>query len=97
MQLPPAREVVASLAINPNTVFKAYAELEHEGLVTSRQGLGTFIAMTAPNPIDDRLQRKLRRTLDAWLRSAREAGIEREAAVGMFMQGIDASYGARVA
>ena len=97
MQLPPAREVVASLAINPNTVFKAYAELEHEGLVTSRPGLGTFIALTAPNPIDGRVQRKLLRALDAWLSAAQKAGVERDAAVGMFMQAIDQSYGAEVA
>ncbi len=50
MRLPAAREVVASLAINPNTVFKAYTELEREGLVASRPGQGTFVADTVPNP-----------------------------------------------
>lgn len=97
MRVPPAREVVASLAINPNTVFKAYAELEHQGLVTSRPGLGTFVAKTVPNPIDDQVQRKLRRSLDAWLSSVQKAGVEREAAVAMFMQALDATYAAGVA
>lgn len=73
-QLPPLREVVESLAINPNTVVKAYAELEHEGLVVRRQGMGTFIAsappagvLVAPQPVRDSLMR--------WLRRARAAGL----------------------
>ncbi len=42
-QLPTVKEVVARLAINPNTVSKAYRELEHEGLVAARVGVGTFV------------------------------------------------------
>src|SRR5882672_224569 len=42
-QLPTVKDVVASLAINPNTVLKAYRELEHEGLVAARPGRGTFV------------------------------------------------------
>ena len=45
-QLPRVREVVASLAINPNTVLKAYRELETKGLATGRPGQGTFIQAT---------------------------------------------------
>ena len=45
-QLPKVREVVASLAINPNTVLKAYRELEHKGLAGGRPGQGTFIEGT---------------------------------------------------
>ena len=45
-QLPKVKEVVAALAINPNTVLKAYRELEREGLVTARQGVGTFVTNT---------------------------------------------------
>ena len=41
-QLPTVKEVVASIAINPNTVLKAYRELEREGLVEGRPGVGTF-------------------------------------------------------
>ena len=45
-QLPTVKDVVASLAINPNTVLKAYRELEHEGLVAARPGVGTFVTRT---------------------------------------------------
>ncbi|MFI5091045.1 MAG: GntR family transcriptional regulator [Terriglobales bacterium] len=92
MRLPAAREVVTSLAINPNTVFKAYAELEREGLVTSRPGQGTFVAATAPNPIDDQVQRKLGRALESWLSEALKADVEREAALAMFTQALDTAY-----
>jgi GntR family transcriptional regulator len=92
MRLPAAREVVTSLAINPNTVFKAYTELEREGLITSRPGQGTFVAATAPNPIDDQVQRKLGRALESWLSEALKAGVEREAALAMFTQALDAAY-----
>jgi GntR family transcriptional regulator len=97
MRLPAAREVVASLAINPNTVFKAYIELEREGLVASRPGLGTFVADTVPHPIDSQVQRKLRRSLDSWLTVARAAGIEREAALSIFTEGLDQAYSEGVA
>ena len=97
MQLPPAREVVASLTINPNTVFKAYAELERQGLVTSRPGQGTFVAASVPNPIDDRVQRKLRRALESWLATGQRAGVEREAALAMFTQALAAAYAEGVA
>ena len=42
-QLPTVKDVVARLAINPNTVMKAYRELEHAGLVAARPGVGTFV------------------------------------------------------
>jgi DNA-binding transcriptional regulator YhcF (GntR family) len=96
-QLPPAREVVASLTINPNTVFKAYAELEREGLVISRPGQGTFVSASVPIPIDDRVQRKLRRALESWLSTAQSAGVEREAAVAMFTEALTAAYAEGVA
>jgi GntR family transcriptional regulator len=46
-QLPTVKSVVATLAINPNTVSKAYRELEYQGLVTARSGVGTFVAQSA--------------------------------------------------
>ena len=45
-QLPTVKDVVGQLAINPNTVLKAYRELEHEGLVAARPGVGTFVTRT---------------------------------------------------
>ena len=76
-QLPTLREVVDALAINPNTVQKAYSELEHEGLVVRRQGTGTFIASSLPAGVLD-APRALRDSLARWVRRAREAGLSIE-------------------
>jgi GntR family transcriptional regulator len=76
-QLPKVRDVAQSLAINPNTVSKAYRELEIEGLVEGRPGVGTFVKRTLagaslPN------QAVLRDDLVAWLHRARIAGLTPE-------------------
>src|SRR3954451_6662577 len=76
-QLPTLREVVDALAINPNTVVKAYAELEHEGLVVRRQGMGTFVTATPPTTALVAPQ-AVRSSLFRWLRRAREAGLTTE-------------------
>src|SRR6516164_9735509 len=73
-QLPTAQQVVAALAINPNTVLKAYRDLEREGLVRARPGLGTFVVGNLPRT-DPRAQDRFRRSLAEWLRKAREAGL----------------------
>src|SRR3954454_17036743 len=73
-QLPTAQQVVAKLAINPNTVLKAYRDLEREGLVRPRPGLGTFIVAALPRT-DPEAQAKFRRSMTTWLRSARDAGL----------------------
>jgi GntR family transcriptional regulator len=76
-QLPTVREVVASIAINPNTVLKAYRELESEGLAEGRPGQGTFILQSLffTSPAD---QLRLRKRLAAWLAEARKAGVDDE-------------------
>jgi GntR family transcriptional regulator len=76
-QLPTVREVVAVLAINPNTVAKAYRDLEREGLVVARQGRGTFITSTLAAPSLEHHD-ALRRELERWLESAEEAGLDEE-------------------
>jgi GntR family transcriptional regulator len=73
-RLPTAQQVVASLAINPNTVLKAYRDLEREGLVRARPGLGTFVVGRLPST-DPAAQAKFRRSMTSWLRSARDAGL----------------------
>jgi GntR family transcriptional regulator len=73
-RLPTAQQVVSSLAINPNTVLKAYRDLEREGLVRARPGLGTFVVGRLPRT-DPAAQLKFRRSMATWLRSAREAGL----------------------
>jgi GntR family transcriptional regulator len=73
-QLPTAQQVVAKLAINPNTVLKAYRDLEREGLVRARPGQGTFVtrALTRTDPA---AQARFRASMADWLRSARSAGL----------------------
>jgi GntR family transcriptional regulator len=73
-RLPTAQQVVASLAINPNTVLKAYRDLEREGLARPRPGLGTFIVGQLPRT-DPAAQAKFRRSMASWLRTARDAGL----------------------
>src|SRR6266550_168033 len=79
-QLPTVREVVGKLAINPNTVLKAYRELEREGLVAGRPGQGTFVVGTISGPPPGSYTR-LRGGLVRWLRDARSAGLDDESIV----------------
>jgi GntR family transcriptional regulator len=73
-QLPTAQQVVARLAINPNTVLKAYRDLEREGLVRARPGMGTFIVGALPRN-DPAAQARFLASMAAWLRKARAAGL----------------------
>lgn len=82
-RLPTAKEVVEKLAINPNTVLKAYRELEREGLVAGRPGLGTFVQRSLGGAsVADHAW--LRDTLTAWLRDARAAGLDAEDVEALF-------------
>lgn len=76
-QLPTVKEVVGTLAINPNTVLKAYQLLEHQGLVEGRQGQGTFVSVALPGPTPTQ-QASLRRGLDRWVHAALAAGLDAE-------------------
>ena len=73
-QLPTAQQVVAKLAINPNTVLKAYRDLEREGLVRPRPGLGTFVIGTLRRT-DPASQARFLASMTDWLRKARGAGL----------------------
>jgi GntR family transcriptional regulator len=73
-QLPTAQQVVAQLAINPNTVLKAYRDLEREGLVRARPGQGTFIIRSLPRT-DPATQTRFLGSMTDWLREARAAGL----------------------
>jgi GntR family transcriptional regulator len=76
-RLPTVKDVVSRVAINPNTVLKAYRELEHEGLVSPRPGLGTFVTRTLT---DETMaaHAPLRAELQRWLEKARTAGLDDE-------------------
>ena len=82
-QLPTVKEVVGSIAINPNTVLKAYRELEHEGLVSARPGVGTFVTRTLSGE-SLASHRPLRRDLQRWLVKARGAGLDDESIEALF-------------
>jgi GntR family transcriptional regulator len=90
-QLPRVREVAESLAINPNTVLKAYRELELEGLVEGRPGLGTFVVRSLAGP-SLASQAGLRRELQAWLERARAAGLDQEDVVALVETTLRASF-----
>ncbi len=82
-QLPKVKDVVASLAINPNTVLKAYRELEHKGLTVGRPGQGTYIEATlSVEPL--REQAALTRRLIRWLDAASAAGLDQEGITALF-------------
>jgi GntR family transcriptional regulator len=81
-QLPRVREVAESLAINPNTVLKAYRKLEIEGLVAGRPGVGTFVQRSLAGPALAN-QAGLRNDLVAWLSRARAAGLDQEDIVAL--------------
>lgn len=76
-QLPTVREVVAAVAVNPNTVLKAYRDLEREGLVEARAGQGTFVRARPPGPPPG-IHSRLGRSLARWVDEAREAGLDDE-------------------
>jgi GntR family transcriptional regulator len=96
-QLPRVKDVVGALAINPNTVLKAYRELEHKGLAAGRPGQGTFIIRTLGLvPLRD--QAKLRADLLEWLHAAAGAGLDADginALIATTVQDFRAGSGSR--
>ncbi|OON80722.1 GntR family transcriptional regulator [Streptomyces tsukubensis] len=87
-RLPTAREVVEVTAINPNTVLKAYRELERQGLVAGRRGLGTFVL----RPLDSTADSPLGAALDDWARRALASGIDREGAAEFMDAALDKHF-----
>jgi DNA-binding transcriptional regulator YhcF (GntR family) len=82
-QLPKVRDVVAALAINPNTVLKAYKELETKGLAAGRPGQGTFIQATLSQVALPELA-GLHKALLGWLADAGAAGLDEDGMVALF-------------
>ena len=83
-QLPTVKDVVARLAINPNTVLKAYRELERDGLVAARPGVGTFVTRSLTDA-SLAAHQPLRQDLRRWLAKARRAGLDEESIQALFM------------
>jgi GntR family transcriptional regulator len=82
-QLPTVKEVVGSLAINPNTVLKSYRVLESEGLIQGRPGQGTFVIRSLQATLSPK-QEALRRGLERWVRDALGTGLDADALDAMF-------------
>ena len=90
-QLPTVKEVVARLAINPNTVLKAYRELDREGLVDARRGQGTFLSQDlAPTAASDHAA--LQKALLDWVERARRAGFDEEGIAALMAAAIRAAF-----
>ncbi|MEO3818243.1 GntR family transcriptional regulator [Plantactinospora sp. B24E8] len=83
-RLPTVKEVVAKVAINPNTVLKAYRELEYEGLVAVRAGIGTYVTRTLSDA-SLAAHGPLREELEQWLGRARHAGLDEESIEALFV------------
>jgi GntR family transcriptional regulator len=95
-QLPTVKEVVTSLTINPNTVLHAYRQLDLEGLVEGRRGVGTFVsAHPVPPPPDD--LKGLRSSLERWVGRARAGGLDDEAIAALVAEAVRPSPVSRVA
>jgi len=90
-QLPKVRDVVASLAINPNTVLKAYRDLDIKGLAAGRPGQGTFIQATLSQVALPELT-ALRRSLAGWLTTADTAGLDEDGMVALFTSALRDFY-----
>jgi GntR family transcriptional regulator len=90
-QLPTAKEVVAATAMNPNTVLKAYRELERDGLVEARRGLGTFVSrsLASPGAAEDG---PLRGELTEWMARTKAAGLVREDVEALFKAVLNEKY-----
>ncbi|MFC9910300.1 GntR family transcriptional regulator [Streptomyces sp. NPDC059862] len=90
-QLPTAKEVSKTCLINPNTVLKAYRELEREGLVEARPGSGTFVRRSLARP-QTAAESPLRGELETWMDRAREGGLEREDVIALFTSALEEKY-----
>jgi GntR family transcriptional regulator len=91
-QLPTVKDVVGRLAITPNTVLKAYRELEYEGLVAARPGIGTFVTRTLGDGSVAAIA-PLRRELQRWIGKARRTGLDDESIEALLLTTFRSSTG----
>lgn len=87
-QLPRVKDVVGSLAINPNTVLKAYRLLEQKGLTSGRPGQGTFVEAQAARVTLSELHSLEQRLTSSWLPDAAAAGLDEDGIVALFMSAL---------
>jgi GntR family transcriptional regulator len=90
-QLPTVKDVVGQLAINPNTVLKAYRELDHDGLIEARRGQGTFVSHTL-SPAEPIERTELQASLLRWIAHARKAGFDEEGVAALFAAAVRSAF-----
>jgi GntR family transcriptional regulator len=88
-RLPTVRDVVKQIAINPNTVHRAYRDLEAQGLTEGRPGSGTYIRRSLSRVPNE--QPQLQRQLEKWMRTARTAGLGDEAIAALVAEATESS------
>jgi DNA-binding transcriptional regulator YhcF (GntR family) len=85
-QLPTVKDVVGMVPVNPNTVLRAYRELEHEGTVEIRLGRGTFVAAGSAPALARKAYDALSSRLEQWVADARRQGLDDPAIARMINQ-----------
>ncbi|MDR2747541.1 MAG: GntR family transcriptional regulator [Treponema sp.] len=80
-KLPTIRSLAVALKINPNTIAKAYGELEIRGILTTQVGSGTYIADKKPENEANALNSKIQEALGRFLQEMRGLGVDREGVV----------------
>ena len=92
-QLPTVRQLAVDLSINPNTVVRAYRELEIRGILTTQQGIGTFVT-SQPVPVDEAVrQRQLDHLIGDLLARAGAAGLSADEVVARLQEFIHEQRG----
>jgi GntR family transcriptional regulator len=89
-QLPTVKDIAGSLAINPNTVLKAYRLLEYEGLVAAKPGVGTFVTKTVSD-VTVAAHQRLSGELSGWIARAQQAGLDLEDIEGLFQRAVQSA------
>ena len=82
-RLPTIRSLAVELKANPNTIAKAYGELEIRGILVTQVGSGTYISEKKPAPEEDGLNRKIREVLARFLQEMRDLGVEKRELTAM--------------
>jgi GntR family transcriptional regulator len=80
-RLPTIRALAVDLKINPNTIAKAYNELEIRGVLLTHIGSGTYISEQRPIPDEDEHGKKVLQALERFLREMNELGLDRSAVI----------------
>lgn len=85
-KLPSVRELASMLTINPNTISKAYGELEREGIIETLRGKGTFVSENIEGKVDERRMEEISGSLKKIILEASYSGITKEAFIDLTLK-----------